>query len=133
MIFTHALSYVIDNETLIFSFTLVSEEMEMPHIDAGNNIDREIKCEKDENEKTKVVCTPDLVNMDENKLYEIYYEGACGVLKSSDINVQNTNAPVVVDPTDPSGNNPEITIDTESEEFLFMSRTFVFIILFIIV
>ena len=60
------------------------------------------------------------VNMDENIMYEIYYEGPCGVLKSTGITVENKNAPVEKD--------PELTIETKGD-YLFISKIVLSIIM----
>ena len=94
--------------------------IEVPHIYAGNDLTREILCEFAENENTIITCTPDDVNMNENKFYEIYYEGPCGVLKSTGITVENKNAPVEKD--------PELTIETKGD-YLFISKIVLSIIM----
>ena len=111
--------FVIDNDTL--SFTFKGENIkELPKIYAGNDATREIACEFADNETTTITCTPDNVNMDENIMYEIYYEGPCGVLKSTGITVENKNAPVEKD--------PELTIETKGD-YLFISKIVLSIIM----
>ena len=100
-------NFVIDNETV--SFTIKGENIKaLPHIYAGNDLTREIVCSFEENETTVITCTPDDVNMNENKIYEIYYEGSCGVLKNTGITVENTNAK-----SDEEGKDPELIIITK--------------------
>ena len=58
--------------------------------------------------------------MDENILYDIYYEGPCGILKNTGIIVENKNAPVEKD--------PELTIETKGD-YLFISKMVLSIII----
>ena len=70
----------------------------------GNDKRKEIQCEKDTTDKTKLICTPDENNMPNNESYKIYYENVCGQMELTMISVTNKNA----------ASEPEIKIDTTS-------------------
>ena len=117
-------NFVIDNETL--SFTITGENIkELPSIYAGNDETNEIYCNFAENESTIIICTPDTVNMNENKVYDIYYKGPCGVLKSTGITVENRNAPETEEP------DPEVTIEIKGD-YLFIRKLVLSLTLFLL-
>ena len=60
---------------------------------------KDIRCEQDEEDKSHLNCYPDLNNMPETELYEIYYIGACKEPISTEISIKNV-FPIEITVTD---------------------------------
>ena len=81
-------SQKIDKNTKQFKVVLASASKKTNIYVEGDKT-KQVSCEKNTSNESELVCTPNDTVMPETKVYEIYYEGACGEIKTTEIKVSN--------------------------------------------
>ena len=68
---------------------LLASTLKTPNIYVEGDKNKKVTCENNPNDENELLCTPNDSIMPESKIYEIYYEGACGEIKTTGITINH--------------------------------------------